>query len=115
MTLLQIIIIIVGFIFLLLTLDLYERKKFNLLHFLVFFGGTGAVVFFIMRPDLLDKFGDFFGIARGADLIVYITIIFLVYLYFELLNKQTKQNIFMTNLITNMALEDYKDPDIAVQ
>jgi len=74
------------------------------LHFLVFFCGTGAVVLFVMRPDLLNSFGGFFGVARGADLLVYISIIFLAYLYFETLNKLTKQKITMTELITNVAL-----------
>ena len=74
------------------------------MHFLVFFCGTAAVVLFVMRPDMLDRFGQFFGIARGADLIVYLSIILLSYLYFELLNKHTKQKITLTNVVTSMTL-----------
>lgn len=104
MSLLQLIVIITGFLFFLFAIDLYERKKFHLLHFLVFFGGTGSVVFFVLRPDLLDRFGEAFGIARGADLIVYLAIILLWYLYFEILNKLIKRDIQRTDLARVLAL-----------
>jgi hypothetical protein len=60
MTLFQLIIICTGFLFVLFAVDLYQRQKFNLMHFLVFFGGTAAVVVFGIRPELLDRFGKFF-------------------------------------------------------
>jgi hypothetical protein len=44
----------------------------NILHFLVFFAGGGMLVVFALNQSLLDQFGSFFGIARGADLLVYI-------------------------------------------
>lgn len=108
MSLLQLIIILTGAVFLLFAIDLYQRKKFNLLHFLVYFGGTGLVVLFVLRPDLLSSFGSFFGGARGADVIVYLAVIFLGYIYFELLNKQTKQQLEVTRLSTATALRDYQ-------
>ena len=63
------------------------------------------MVLFVIRPDLLDQFGNFFGIARGADLIVYVAIVVLMYVYIELVNKTTKQNILFTKLVTNLALK----------
>lgn len=108
MSLLQLIIILTGAIFLLFAIDLYQRKKFNLLHFLVFFGGTGLVVLFVLRQDLLNKFGSFFGGARGADVIVYLAVIFLGYMYFEVINKQTKQQLEVTKLCIAHALREYE-------
>ncbi len=109
MSLLQLIIILTGAIFLLFAIDLYQRKKFNLLHFLVFFGGTWLVVLFVLRQDLLNKFGSFFGGARGADVIVYLAVIFLGYMYFEVVNKQTKQQMETTRLNTSFALHEYEN------
>lgn len=103
MSLLQLIITITGFVFLLFAVDLYQRQKFNLLHFLVFFGGTAVIVVFVLNPDRLDSFGKFFGIARGADLIVYMSIVWLAYFYFELLHSLTKQSAQMTRLVWRMA------------
>ncbi len=108
MSLLQLIIILTGAIFLLFAIDLYQRKKFNFLHFLVFFWGTWLVVLFVIRQDLLNRFGSFFGGARGADVIVYLAVIFLGYMYFELLNKQTKQQMEVTRISTAYALREFE-------
>jgi hypothetical protein len=61
-----------------------------------------------MRPELLDRFGRFFGVASGSDLIVYSSIIFLVYLFFELIHKQTRQQAETTRLCTAHALREYE-------
>lgn len=103
MSLFQLIITVTGFIFLIFAVDLYQRKKFNLLHFLVFFGGTAMIVIFTLNAELLDHFGSFFGIARGADLVVYISIIALAYFYFEILHKLTKQNAEITRLVSRLS------------
>lgn len=104
MTLFQFVVICMWLLFVIFAVDLYQRQKFNLLHFLVFFGGTGAVVVFGIRPDLLDSFGKFFGVASGSDIIVYSSIIVLGYLYFEQIHKSTKQQIETTRLNTAFAL-----------
>jgi hypothetical protein len=44
-------------------------------------------------------------VARGADLIVYICIILLVWFYFELLNKTVKEDINFTRFVTNEAID----------
>lgn len=45
-----------------------------------------------------------FGVARGADLIVYSTLIVLWYFYFELLHEVTKQKSQTTRVITAEAI-----------
>lgn len=89
-----------------MTIDLYERKKFNLLHFIVFFWWTALVVLFAFDHSFLDKFWEFFGVARWADLLVYLWIIFLWYLYFELLHKFSWQDKKITELSRTFALEN---------
>jgi hypothetical protein len=89
MSLFELLVAVTGLIFLIVAHDLFQRRKFNFLHFLVFFGGSGMIVLFVIEPTLLERFGQFFGIARGADLLVYMSIIFLVYLYFESLIQLT--------------------------
>ncbi|MCK9272038.1 DUF2304 family protein [Candidatus Gracilibacteria bacterium] len=102
---LQFIIIISGLIFFLFALDFFQRKKFNALHFLVFFGGIFIVLYFTLNIGALDKFGAFFGLNRGADLLVYISIILLAYFYFELLNRITRNKIYLTSFVSNQAVE----------
>ena len=105
MSLLQFIIIVSAVIFVLFGLDLYKRKKMNILHFLVFFFGGGLLIVFALDTQLLNSFGSFFGIARGADLLVYVALILLCYFYISLLNKQTKDSFQLTRLISQTAID----------
>ncbi len=106
MTRLEIIIIVTWVVFMLFALDLYQRKKFTFLHFLIFGGGVGSIVFFWFNNDLLDRFGQIFGLARGADLIVYLAIIFLTYGYIEMRNSLTKRDEERTQLARSLALHN---------
>jgi hypothetical protein len=103
MSLLQFIVIIASVIFLIFALDLYQRKKINALHIIVFVGGSMLMILFTINAEFLNRFGRFFGAARGADVLVYISIIILMYLYFELLNKSVKDDYHLTNLISHTA------------
>lgn len=75
----------------------------NILHFFVFFVGGWMLVLFALDQTLLDKFGSFFGVARGADVLVYISLILLFYFYIDLLNKHTKDRFQLTRLISQEA------------
>jgi len=108
MTLFQFVLTCTWLVFVLFAIDLYQRQKFNLLHFIVFFWGTATIVVFWVRPDLLSTFWQVFGVARGADVIVYGSIIFLVYLYFEIIHTTTKQKIETTRLCTSYAIHEYE-------
>lgn len=111
MTLFQLVITCTWILFVLFAIDLFQRQKFNFLHFIVFFWGTATIVIFGVRPDMLDSFWQFFGVARGADVIVYGSIIFLWYLYFEIIHKQTRQQIETTRLCTAYALREFEKSD----
>lgn len=101
---LEIIIIITGVVFILFAIDLYQRRKFNLLHFLIFGWGTWLIMYFALIPQALDKFGNIFGLARGADLIVYLAIIFLAYGYISMLNALTRRDEERTQLARSLAI-----------
>jgi len=49
--------------------------------------------------------GITFGLNRGADLIVYISIILLFYLIFHLLNSLSKSWTDLTRLISTLAIQ----------
>lgn len=104
MSLLQFTVIISSVIFIFFALDLYQRKKITILHVVVFVWWTSMIWLFWFYPNLLDKFWSIFGAARWADVLVYIGIISLMYLYFELLNASVKDDYHLTNLISHLAV-----------
>lgn len=107
MNLLQAFFIVSGFIIFIIAFDIAKRQKFNALHFLVFIGvGIGLFVFTVF-PGFLDKMGHLFGVQRGADVLVYVSIIFLLYFVLLLLNKSEKNREDITRLVREIGvLED---------
>jgi hypothetical protein len=78
----------------------------NILHFLIFFGGAGTIILFALDNALLNRFGHIFGLARGADVLVYGSLVILAYLYIDLLNKDTKSKFQLTKLISQLAINE---------
>lgn len=62
------------------------------------------IVLFTLNQSLLDQFGKIFGVARGADLLVYVSLILLFYFYIDVLNKHTKDKFQLTRLISQTAI-----------
>ncbi len=105
MSLLQFLIIITSVLFLFLSIDLFKRKKLTGLHTVIFLWWIIFLLIFALDVSILNKFGQFFWVARGADLLVYISIILLLYMYFWLLNSHTKEDISLSKLTSHLAME----------
>ncbi len=113
MSLLTVIISTAAILFIIIGWDAYKRGKINLLHGVIFIGGWIIVWYSLWNPNFLNDLGDVFGIARGADILVYGSILVLGYFYFELLHKHTKDGYSLTKLVTNEALS-HVDSDYIV-
>lgn len=98
-------------VFFLFAIDALQRRRFNALHFLVFFWWLSVIMLFSLNISLLNKLGAFFWLNRWADLLVYSSIIILAYFYFEILNKVTKHSFLTTKIITEQAIKDSLNTD----
>ena len=106
MTLLQFFFIISWIIILILAIDISKKQKFNALHFLVFLGVGWWLLVFTFFPDILNKIWNIFWVARWADVLVYGSIIFLLYFVLLLLNKYIDNKENITWLIREIAIEN---------
>jgi len=106
LSLLQFIIIVASVIFFLFWVDLFKRKKANILHLIVFVWGSFLLILFSLNASALDKFWSFFWIARWADLLVYCAIILLWYFYISLLNTVNRQELKETQIIREVSIRD---------
>lgn len=106
-SLLQFILIVSAVVFILFWIDLYKRKKMNILHMIVFFWWSIFVIISAINQDLLNQFWKIFGIARWADVLVYISLIVLFYFYINLLNNHTKDKYQLTRLISRQAIYEW--------
>lgn len=106
LSLLQFIIIVTSVVFFLFWVDLFKRKKANILHLIVFIWGSFLLIRFSLNASALDRFWWFFWIARWADLLVYFAIILLGYFYISLLNVVNRQDIKQTQIIREVSIRD---------
>lgn len=107
MNLLQAFFIVSGVVISIIAFDIAKKQKFNALHFLVFIGIGAGLLVFTFFPQVLDLMGRIFGIQRGADVLVYVSIIFLLYFVLLLLNKTEKNREDVTRLVREIGvLED---------
>jgi hypothetical protein len=104
MNLLQAIFILSGFVIFIAAFDISRRQKFNALHFLVFLWVGLWLFIFTIFPGALDLIGQIFGLPRGADVLVYVGIIFLMYFTLLLLSKTERNKEDITRLIREVAL-----------
>jgi hypothetical protein len=84
-----------------------DRTQFFKLLFWGIFWGI-ALVFIWLPTNTIDKVGKLFGVGRGIDVLVYLSIIFLFYYIFrqsEKINKLEKQ---ITKLVREIAKENAK-------
>ena len=112
MNLLQIFFIISGITIFIISFDIAKKQKFNTLHFLVFLWIWIGLLLFSIFPSFLNLIWWFFGLQRGADLLVYSSIIFLIYFVLLLLSEHvnTKDNI--TDLVRELAIENSEKKEI---
>jgi hypothetical protein len=104
MTLLQLVFFLSGIVVLYVGLDVARKQKFNALHFVVFIGTGMGLLVFTAFPSALNLVGRVFGLPRGADVLVYGAIIFLVYFVMLLLSKAESNREDITRLTREIAL-----------
>ena len=104
MTILQIFFIISGLIISILAIEVSSKQKFNALHFIVFFLVGWWLLVFTLFPSFLDELWNIFWLQRGADLLVYSSIIFIFYFILLLLRKTEENSSDTTKLIRELAL-----------
>jgi polyprenyl-phospho-N-acetylgalactosaminyl synthase len=89
---------------LIIAVDIANKQKFNALHFLVFIWIGWWLLAFTFFPEILNAIWRIFWIARWADVLVYTSIIFLLYFVLLLLKKHVENREAITSLIRDGAL-----------
>lgn len=106
MSLLEIFFIISGIVIFFLALDIGKKKRFNALHFFVFLFVGAFLSWVVFVPEMLQFIWDIFWVQRGADVLVYSSIIFLVYFVLLLLRKTEENSEELTQLIREIAIQN---------
>lgn len=112
MNLLEFFFTISWVILLVISFDIAKRQKFNALHFLVFIGVGLWLLIFTFFPQVLNFIGSIFWLQRWADVLVYTSIVFLLYFVILLLNKVEKNREDVTTLVREIALANSSQKEL---
>lgn len=66
------------------------------------------VVAATLWPNTTDIFAKLFGVGRGADLLIYISLIALFFIVFKLVVKMEKIEKDITKIVRKMAIDEKK-------
>lgn len=84
----------------------WQQNKVGLLSFLIWFVLWLAILLVFWQPDITTYLANFLGIGRGADLIVYLSIILIFYLIFKIFIRLDKTDKLITKLVREDAIKN---------
>ena len=94
-------IIVIILIQLLIQVLKDRTQLFKLLFWGIFWGI--ALIFIWLPTNTIDKLGQLFGVGRGIDVLVYLSIIFLFYYIFKQNEKINKLEKEVTRIVREIA------------
>lgn len=112
MTLLQIILLLGVLILLYMVIDAARGRRLRIFHVIVFSFGLFFVALSTLQPLFLNQLGQFVGVERGSDFLVYISIILLWISVFSLIQRSFHQQSEITRLTSAASIKDFKASQI---
>ncbi|MFC1612292.1 DUF2304 domain-containing protein [Patescibacteria group bacterium] len=101
--LIQYILLIVLFFILVQTVRKFKAQKISLREFLLWFIFWIAVGAVIALPQITSFLAEKLGVGRGADLVVYGSLIFVFYMIFRLFVRQQKMEREISKVVEEIA------------
>lgn len=65
-----------------------------------------AAIVVVLRPEVATFFASLLGVGRGADAVIYVSIIALFYLVFRIFLRLDKLDRDLTSLVRKVSLEE---------
>ena len=102
------ILLVIGFI--VIVLIYFQRLRSRLLDRAVFFILAILAIAMVLRPDWANDVAHYFGVGRGADLVTYLGISGLVFLWLGLYTRQREMDVRLTELARKLAIKQAESP-----
>lgn len=116
MTKLQMLLFLISIAFIFFTIKIWRKKKIGFLTFCFLFLGSVSVAVFSLKIQRLNAIGITFGLNRGADLLVYLSIIILfygvIYLYGKFVSVKERETILIRKLSLDRAVWSFGPTNI---
>ena len=104
------IVVTIFIVFILLKLFLQKQKnRISLLAFLIWLLLWLAVLTVFWLPDTTSYLAAWLGIGRGADLVVYVSILVIFYMIFRVFVRLNKIEEGFTKVVRDDAIKNVKE------
>ena len=90
-----------------MVIDAWRKNRLRIFHVLVFSFWLVIIGLVAVKPDLLARLWEIVGVEKGADFLVYMSIIVLWLTVFSLIQYTLTQQQELTRLISAQALREY--------
>lgn len=88
----------------------FQRIRSRLLDRLVLFALAVAAVIMVVRPDWSNALANWLGVGRGADLVLYLGISGLAFLWLGLYTRQREMEVRLTELARRLSILQAEPP-----
>ena len=106
MTLIQVFLVLFLLVAFFLYWKIFQNRFLNRLVLFIFFA---VMIFFVFYPSASTKIANRLGVGRGTDLIVYLTIVILIFVLLMMYAKIKKLEEMITTIIREKTLKESKD------
>ncbi|MEI9946539.1 MAG: DUF2304 domain-containing protein [Chitinophagaceae bacterium] len=89
----------------------YRRLRSSYIDAILIFLFMAVGLVFIFFPDLSTDVANFLGVARGADMIFYISILFFTFLIMKLYARTRRLEQMITKIIRDESIKNASFPD----
>jgi hypothetical protein len=105
----KIVLIVAGF---LLSVFYFKKLKSAMLDRLLVVVGFCAMVVVVINPGLTTEIAqNVFGIGRGTDLLLYLTVVFYMLLIMLIFSRVRANERHLTQLVRELAIHQAHEPD----
>ncbi len=108
MVIIQIILVLFIIFVVLAIISKYKRKEITAKEFIFWLVFWALVLAAVVYPKNTDRIAQLVGVGRGADLLVYISILILFFIVFKIFVKLEKIDADITKIIRKIALDEGK-------
>jgi small membrane protein len=98
------------FFSLIIALFYFQRLRSRLLDRLAFFVLVAIAVIMVARPDWSNAVAHWLGVGRGADLVLYLGISGLAFLWLGLYSRQREMEVRLTELARRLSILQAESP-----
>jgi hypothetical protein len=103
--------LILALLLLVVMLTYFRKLRSHLLDRLIVIVLGGAGLAMAIMPEWSNTVARFFGVGRGVDLVIYLSITGLAFLWIMLYANVRRQHEQMTELVRALALAQARPPD----